>query len=80
MCSQSSELQYGVPQGSVLGGGCGGILFTLYTTLIIGDIARHYGLSVHLYADDMQVYATFQVSQLTIFSTDLYAVASTMPC
>jgi hypothetical protein len=36
--------------------------FTLYTTPI-GYIARQYGLNVHLYADDTQVYATFKVSQ-----------------
>ena len=55
--SGAQNLDYGVPQGSVLGL----MLYSLYTTPL-GDIARSHGLPYHFYADDSQLYVSFKTS------------------
>ena len=54
--SASSELLFGVPQGSVLGPK----LFCVYSGPI-SAIAQKHSLEVHLYADDTQLYIFFDV-------------------
>ncbi|GFS08365.1 hypothetical protein ElyMa_003012100 [Elysia marginata] len=49
--SPVSSLQFGAPQGSVLGP----LLFTLYTSPV-ADIAKCYDVKYHLYADVTQIY------------------------
>jgi hypothetical protein len=49
--SESKDLQFGVPQGSVLGP----ILFVAYTSSLAIVLKAH-GVAFHLYADDTQIY------------------------
>ena len=54
--SNPKNLPFGVPQGSDLGP----IEFIIYSSPI-AKIVRQYGLNVHLYADDTQIYISFNL-------------------
>ena len=54
--SELSELACCVPQGSVLGP----IAFCIYM-IPLGAILRHYKIQYHIYADDTQLYCSFNL-------------------
>ena len=56
--SSPVDLPFGVPQGSVLGP----LFFTIYASPVINTASNH-DLSVHTYADNTQLYLSFNVNK-----------------
>lgn len=75
VCSSPVPLQYGVPQGSVLGP----VLFTLYISHL-HEIANSFNLSDHYYADDVQLYQSFRANEKNAVYSTLSAAISEIKC
>ena len=66
--SEKTELEYGVPQGSVLGP----YLFTMYTDLL-GDVTVAHAVDHHIYANDTQLYCPMSLSDCVCVKSNLSA-------
>ena len=61
--AQPVLLEYGVPQGSILGP----LLCSSYTTPLLSVISKYPGIRSHFYADDTQMYLPFSPELTTVF-------------
>ena len=71
--SQPKPLEFGVPQGSVLGP----LLFILYVRKL-SQILESLGVKHQIYADDTQVYAAFEDSDLNCMKSKMEEVLKTV--
>ena len=66
--SDPHELVTGFPQGSVLGP----FAYPIYTSPLFDTVTRH-GISIHMYADDTQIYVSFRSTESSEAQTRLHA-------
>ena len=71
--SANCTLDYGLPQGSIVGP----LSFTVYT-IPIGRIIQKHDLSYHLYADDVQLYVSFDPSSILSIDSALSNLPSVL--
>ena len=69
--AEPHNLQYGLPQGSMVGP----LSFTIYTCPI-GLIIKKYSLDYHIYADDIQLYVTFNPTDPSSINAALSRLSS----
>ena len=67
----AKTMDYGLPQGSILGPRS----FTVYT-IPIGRIIKKHSLSYHMYADDIQIFCSFDPSDPSSIEAALSSITT----